>query len=613
LDKREGPILIRNLFSRSLKVLPRRDLGKIFIVVAIQVSLSILDLLGVALIGILGALTVNGVQSRNPSGTISNILEYIGISQMSFQHQSAILGSAAALVLVTRTVFSILTTRRILHFLSSRGAAISSNLISKLLAQPITSINSRTSQETLYALTSGVMNITLGVIGNTVTLISDLSLLIVLFVGLMVVDTTVAIGTLTLFTSIALILYKVLHKKAQNLGESQALVTVESNERIVEIVQGFREAAVKNRKAYYANEISKLRFALSRDLAESSFLPYIGKYVIETTVILGALAISAFQFAISDAAQAVATLSIFLAAGTRIAPAVLRMQQSGIQLKSALGSAGPTLDLILELGPETSIKQYVEEVPEFNYPNFTAEIELRNASYTYPGSENQALANVDLFIDKGEFAAVVGASGAGKSTLADLILGLLKPSSGEVYISGLSPQDAIEKWSGAIAYVPQDVLIVNGTFRDNIALGYPKESISDAQVQRALEISQLNEFVSNLPEGLDSIVGERGAKLSGGQRQRLGIARAIYTNPKMLVLDEATSALDGKTEADLSSAINNLKKEVTVVMIAHRLSTVRDADKILYLDCGRVLALGTFEEIRSKIPEFDHQAKLMGL
>jgi ABC-type multidrug transport system fused ATPase/permease subunit len=457
------------------------------------------------------------------------------------------------------------------------------------------------------------MNITLGVIGNTVTLISDLSLLIVLFVGLMVVDTTVAIGTLTLFSSIALILYKVLHKKAQNLGESQALVTVESNERIVEIVQGFREAAVKNRKAYYANEISKLRFALSRDLAESSFLPYIGKYVIETTVILGALAISAFQFAISDAAQAVATLSIFLAAGTRIAPAVLRMQQSGIQLKSALGSAGPTLDLILELGPETSIKQYVEEVPEFNYPNFTAEIELRNASYAYPGSENQALANVDLFIDKGEFAAVVGASGAGKSTLADLILGLLKPSSGEIYISGLSPQDAIEKWSGAIAYVPQDVLIVNGTVRDNIALGYPKESISDAEVQRALEISQLNEFVSNLPEGLDSIVGERGAKLSGGQRQRLGIARAIYTNPKLLVLDEATSALDGKTEADLSSAINNLKKEVTVVMIAHRLSTVRDADKILYLDCGRVLALGTFEEIRSKIPEFDHQAKLMGL
>ena len=605
--------MIRSLFSRSLRVLPRRDLGKILIVIAIQVSLSILDLLGVALIGVLGALTVNGVQSRNPSGTISNILEYIGISQMSFQQQSAILGSAAALVLVTRTVFSILTTRRILHFLSSRGAAISSNLVGKLLAQPITSINSRTSQETLYALTSGVMNITLGVIGNTVTLISDLSLLIVLFVGLMVVDTTVAIGTVTLFTSIALILYKVLHKKAQNLGESQALVTVESNERIVEIVQGFREAAVKNRKAFYANEISKLRFALSRDLAESSFLPYIGKYVIETTVILGALAISAFQFAISDAAQAVATLSIFLAAGTRIAPAVLRMQQSGIQLKSALGSAGPTLDLILELGPEASIKQYVEEASEFNYPGFTAEIELRKVSYTYPGSESQALTNVDLFIGKGEFAAVVGASGAGKSTLADLILGLLQPDFGHVSISGLSPQESIEKWAGAIAYVPQDVLIVNGTVRDNIALGYPKESISEAQVQRALEISQLHEFVASLPEGLDSIVGERGAKLSGGQRQRLGIARAVYTNPKLLVLDEATSALDGKTEADLSAAINNLKKEVTVVMIAHRLSTVREADKILYLDCGRVSALGTFDEIRSKVPEFDHQAKLMGL
>ena len=605
--------MIKGLYSRSLQVLPRRDLARVLIVVVVQVGLSILDLVGVALIGILGALTVNGVQSRSPSGTVANILEMIGISEMTFQQQSAILGVAAALALVTRTVFSIMTTRRILHFLSSRGASISSSLIGKLLSQPVTNINKRTSQETLYALTNGVMNITLGVIGNSVTLISDLSLLIVLFLGLLVVDAAVAISTVTLFSLIGLILYRVLHKKAQLLGESQARVTVESNERIVEIVQGYREAAVKNRKGFYAKEISKLRFALSRDLAESSFLPYIGKYVIETTVILGALAISALQFAISDAAQAVATLSIFLAAGTRIAPAVLRMQQSGIQLKSALGSAAPTLDLISELGGHSSVEDSNEIGPQFSYPGFIANIELRDIGYTYPDSEQSALNGINLDIKDGEFVAIVGSSGAGKSTLADLVLGLLVPTQGKVLISGRKPQDSIREWSGAIAYVPQDVLIVNGTIRENVALGYPKESISAANVERAIRVSQLDEFVLSLPDGLETRVGERGAKLSGGQRQRLGIARALYSNPRLIILDEATSALDGKTEADLSAAITRLKREVTVVMIAHRLSTVRDADKILYLEQGKGLALGNFEEVREKVPEFDIQAKLMGL
>jgi ABC-type multidrug transport system fused ATPase/permease subunit len=605
--------MINGLYSRSLKVLPRRDVVKVLFVVIIQVGLSILDLIGVAMIGILGALTVNGVQSRSPTGTIANILETIGISDLRFQDQSAILGLAAAIILVTRTVLSILTTRRILHFLSSKGAKISSNLIGKLLSQPITDINKRTSQETLYALTNGVMNITLGVIGNSVTLISDLSLLIVLFFGLMVIDPLVAISTVTLFSTIGWILYKVLHQKAQLLGESQAKITVESNERIVEIVQGYREAAVKNRKGFYAKEISKLRFALSRDLAESSFLPYIGKYVIETTVILGALIICAIQFALSEADQAVAVLSIFLAAGTRIAPAVLRMQQSGIQLKSALGAAGPTLDLINELDEYPSIEDSQDEGPKFVYPKFLATIEVKGAGFNYPGSSQYALDGVDLSINHGEFVAIVGSSGAGKSTLADLILGLLVPSRGEVLISGQKPMEAIRNWSGAIAYVPQDALIVSGTIQENVALGYSKKSISKLHVERAIKISQLDVFISRLPEGINTQVGERGTKLSGGQRQRLGIARALYSNPSLIILDEATSALDGQTESDLSSAINILKGAVTVVMIAHRLSTVRDADKIIFLDQGKSLAVGSFEEVRLRVPEFDKQAKLMGL
>jgi ABC-type multidrug transport system fused ATPase/permease subunit len=213
----------------------------------------------------------------------------------------------------------------------------------------------------------------------------------------------------------------------------------------------------------------------------------------------------------------------------------------------------------------------------------------------------------------GELIALVGPSGAGKTTLADALLGVLPIVNSSILISGKEPLEAVRNWSGAIAYVPQDVLISNGTIRDNVSIGFPRAEAVDELVWQAVEISQLKSFVLSLPDELDSQVGERGTRISGGQKQRLGIARAMFTKPKLLVLDEATSSLDGQTESDISDAIQALKGHVTVVMIAHRLSTVRNADKVVYLEGGKVLAIGSFQEVRNLIPEFDTQAKLMGL
>jgi ABC-type multidrug transport system fused ATPase/permease subunit len=187
----------------------------------------------------------------------------------------------------------------------------------------------------------------------------------------------------------------------------------------------------------------------------------------------------------------------------------------------------------------------------------------------------------------------------------------MDPSEGSVSISGVTPKQAIEKWGGAIAYVPQSIAIINGTVRENVTLGYPVGSELDEYVHEALRLAQLTDVIAQLPDGLDTNVGERGAKLSGGQRQRLGIARALFTNPKLLVLDEATSSLDGQTESDISEAIRSLHGQVTVVLIAHRLSTVRAVDQVLYLSQGRILARGSFEEVRNAVPEFEKQAQLM--
>jgi ABC-type multidrug transport system fused ATPase/permease subunit len=182
-----------------------------------------------------------------------------------------------------------------------------------------------------------------------------------------------------------------------------------------------------------------------------------------------------------------------------------------------------------------------------------------------------------------------------------------------VTISGRKPLDAITKWPGAISYVPQTVSLIEGTIRENICMGFASDQIGTEHVLRAINGASLSEFISNAPAGLDTQVGEIGSKISGGERQRIGIARALLTNPKLLILDEATSSLDGETEAEIADAINSIKGEVTVVMIAHRLSTVRNADLVLYLEKGKIRSIGTFEQVRQSIPNFDAQAKLMGL
>ena len=369
---------------------------------------------------------------------------------------------------------------------------------------------------------------------------------------------------------------------------------------------------MRNRREYYAREIGRLRLGLADVLAEIQFMPNISKYVIESGIVIGAVVIAGAQFAIQDARHAVATLTVFLAAGTRIAPAIMRLQQSAIQIKGGIGSAIPTLELIDSLNGVENI-QPVEDSLQVLHEGFKSKITLDAVCFKYPNQVNNALNNINVSIESGDSLAIVGPSGAGKTTFVDVLLGVLNPDSGVVNISDSKPLTAISKWPGAISYVPQDVVISNGTIRENVAMGFPIEVASDELVWAALEIAQLIEFVKLLPEGLDTPVGERGTKISGGQRQRLGIARAMFTNPKLLVLDEATSSLDGQTEADISDSIQNLKGKVTVVLIAHRLSTVRNASRVIYLANGQIVASGTFDQVRDSVPDFDRQAKLMGL
>lgn len=598
--------------GRAILVLSRADQRKIIAIMILQILMGGLDLLGVIAIGILGALSVTGLQSNQPGNRVSNALKLLHIQGATFQEQAVVLGIIAVALLVGRTILSIFFTRRILFFLSRRGAKISADLISRLLSQPLLVVQSRTTQETVYAVTTGVVVIMLQVLATAVVWIADLALLVVMMGGLLFVDPVTAIATFLVFLLVGFFLYKFMHVRAGNLGIENSTLSIKSNEKIVEVFASYRESVVRNRRDYYARDIGQLRYSLANTSAELGFLPYVSKYVIETTVVVGAVLIGAAQFIFQDASHAIATLAIFLAAGTRIAPAVLRLQQGTVTIKSGLGAASPTLDLIDALG-NSPMTENINDRVDVIHEGFISEVDIEGVSLTYPNKIGPAIENVSLTIPAGTSIAFVGPSGAGKTTMIDVLLGVLNPDYGSVLVSGLPPLLAVAKWPGAVSYVPQDVVIAAGTIRENIALGYPLEEATDELVMGALEIAHLDVFVAGLPDGIDTQVGERGAKISGGQRQRLGIARAMFTRPHLLVLDEATSSLDGETEASISDAIHALRGSTTVVIIAHRLSTVRNADQVVYLSDGKMLASGTFEEVRKAVPDFDKQAKIMGL
>jgi ABC-type bacteriocin/lantibiotic exporter with double-glycine peptidase domain len=582
------------------------------VVAAVQIVLSFLDLVALAFVGIIGSLGVMGVKGDQPGNRVAAVLDILNLTGGTLQRQVTILGLLTALLMVTKTTLSAFFLKKSFLFLSRRSALISENLIRKLLRLNLVSIQKWQHQELLWAINTGANAMTMGILSSLVLMVSDASLLIVLIGGLLLVNFKLALVSSFIFCGMGYILYLTNHKKARKLGSSHSDLNILNAQTIIEVVSSYREAIVRGTRDFYSEKISKQRFEIAELSARLMIIPNVSKYYIEFTVVIAVLIMGTLQFISSDAVHAVATLSIFLAASMRIAPAVLRIQQSSIQIKSSLGFATSTLKLMDFLDAE-QVGTFEKVIKDSDLVDFTPIISICNATFTYPGNKNHALDSANLEILPGETVAVVGSSGAGKTTLIDVLLGGIIPDSGNVLINGKSPEEAIRTWPGKIGYVPQSVFIASGSIRENICLGFAPNTFTDQQIFDALEKARLLDFVNSLPAGMDTHIGERGAGISGGQQQRLGIARALVTSPELLVLDEATSAMDAMTELEFTQVLGALSGQVTLVMIAHRLSSVRNVSKVVYLESGRVVATGTFDEVAKSVPNFNTQAKLMGL
>lgn len=599
-------------FLDCLTVLSGRDRKKYWVVVTAQGVLGFLDLIGVAAMGVIGALAIRGVQSQPVSGSVNKVLKVFQLEGFTFQSQVAILGIFAAAVLIIRTVLGMYLTWRVLNFLSARSAVISSQLLAKITNSGYLQLTKYNAAELQFILGPGVSSLAVGVLGTASTAFSDISTLVIVATGIVFIDPVIALVSIGLFSSIGLYLYFILHKFSENLGRNLTTENVVSNSLISEIIRGYRELFVRNRLPYYRQQVIQSKYLISEMQAKNSFLPSISKYVIEIAVVLGAALVSAAQFILNDATHAFASLGIFLAAGTRIAPALLRLQQGAIGIKSNIGMSYLTLNALKDF----SNVEKDEDKPankSTTVDTFTPKITIQNLKFKYESEDSDVVDIPRLEIQPGTTVALVGPSGAGKTTLVDLMLGILKPTTGQILISGVAPIKAIGFWPGALAYVPQIPMMKQGSVIQNVALGFHDSEVCIDEVIDSLKKAQLWDFVNTLPLKIESKVGENGVGLSGGQLQRLGIARALYLNPKLIVLDEATSALDGITEKEISDAISTLKSEATLVIIAHRLSTVLNADLVYYMRDGKIVSSGTFEEVRRCVPEFDQQAKLIGL
>jgi ABC-type multidrug transport system fused ATPase/permease subunit len=587
--------------------------------IGIQMATSLLDLAGVLLIGLVGALSVTTIQSQPPPASVTAITDAVGLESLSDQELVVVLAGTAAAVLLTKSIVSSYLTRRVLVFLANRQALVSARLSKALLSQPLTFIQNRSSQETAYALISGAGAATSQILGQVVIGATEVALLAVLATALLLISPWVALGSIIFFALVGLGLQRAMGGWAARSGTAAATADIASLNAVQEAISAYREISVSDRRQLYVDRIQALRWNAAKVSADAQFIGMFPKYMFEAALVVGGFLLAAVLFSTQDSVAAVGTFALFLAAGTRVMPSLLRLQGSALSLRGAAGAAAPTFTLAKALGnpleahSEAPEPEQIKAVIRAGHRDFEPTITLREVTVSYPGAPVPALKDISLDVESGMSVGLVGKSGAGKSTLADILLGVLEPDSGGARLGGLPPIESTQRWPGGVAYVPQDVVLANDSVRANVALGLPDAAIDDELVWLALSRAHIDTYLRAQRDGLDTHIGEKGVRLSGGQRQRLGIARALYTLPRLLVLDEATSALDAETEQAIGETIRDLEGDVTTVIIAHRLSTIQHVDLIAFLDRGRIIASGSFEELVATVPEFRRQAELMGL
>jgi ATP-binding cassette subfamily C protein len=378
---------------------------------------------------------------------------------------------------------------------------------------------------------------------------------------------------------------------------------------VTDMFIALKEVTLRNKTGEVSDVVHRNRLHTTRSRANLSFLGAVPKFVVESALVGGFLLIGGLAFLMGGPGEAFSAIALFGVAGFRMIPSLITFQG----IVSSATATLPQVDMIIDDIELT--RGYVERTEQLGQDPLPADpkvLSLRDVDFRYEPDAAPALRGVNLEIPFGSSVALVGHSGAGKSTLVDMLLGLLEPTEGTLDIDGKPLSDVLAAWRERVGYVPQEVILFDGTIAQNVALTW-ESNFDEDRVREALRRAQLLDVIEARPGGIHAGIGERGLALSGGQRQRMGIARALYSDPLVLVLDEATSALDTETESRVTRAIAELKGNVTLISVAHRLSTIRDSDQICFMADGEIVQSGRFDDLVRGVPDFAVQAKLAGL
>jgi ATP-binding cassette subfamily C protein len=526
---------------------------------------------------------------------------------MTPQALATVFGVVATISLLSKSFLSYYLNLRNSRFLASREAKISARMAQLILTQPITTLQKFGTPEYQHSLTIGVNSATVGILAGTIAIVSEIFLQVVMATTLLVFSPTLLLIFVLYFGAIFLLLNWMLGEKANKWSARVTSFSIAGTRAIADSLGSYREIVVSGKRDHFISIFRKSREEALEFSVKSSMLGQFSKYVFENSVILGGVVFAGYAFFTKTALEAASLLAIFIAAASRIAPSILKIQLGMLLLKGARGATSKFFEILHHL--EQQSEQITSSI---NNDLDSSVIRFREVSFRYPSSDKDALSEFSSEFKTGEFTAIVGPTGSGKSTLIDLMLGVLRPTRGSISVFGLDPEQ-VPGSSIRVGYVPQRVYLSEGSLIENICFGESSTQWDKDRVWDVLDTVLLRQWAAELPEGLTTLIGEGGAKLSGGQRQRLGIARALYANPNLLVLDEATSALDAISEYEITEAFERLDKGLTKVVIAHRLSTVLKANRIVYLKGGKIQGMGTFNELRELIPDFDRQAELMGI
>lgn len=596
---------MRDILYKVYKLLDKKDRFQVTVLFMIMVFGSFLEVLSIGAI-IPYILLIGDPEKIESYPFLQEISDYLGLD--SLRELLLVLGGVLIFIFLFKNLYLIISNFLQSKFAYKKYKQISSRLFNTYLEKPYIFHLQRNSAALLRNIQL-VQNISQSIILPLLYIASEVIIVMAILALLFTVDvlsTVIVIVTLSFFSSVFYFLIRKKLKKWGNINKHQSAQVIQ---QVNQGLGGIKETKILGAEKYFSNSFTDHLRRLARVNLYQRVASKFPMYYIEMIIISLIILIMIFHLLLGKSPRSIfASLTLLAMAAVRLMPSAAKIANYLTTVRYHLPGLNEVYNDIANIGKH---QKQSESLPDKHLVSgFAHSIKLENISYQYPDSEKTALENISFEIPKNSCVAFVGGSGAGKTTIIDVILGLLEPSEGEIFIDGKKIRNIINSWQHIIGYVPQNIYLSDASVKENIAFGQSLDCIDEKKVINALQLAQFYSYIEKMPEKLNTFVGERGVRLSGGQRQRIGIARALYHEPEILIMDEATAALDNETEHAIMQAIEKLSGKKTIIMIAHRLSTIKNCDTIFYMEDGRLIASDSYNELLEKCPGFYKLAKI---